>query len=185
VFTKYVTSLTGPCGTVRLPPDGHTDWEVELVVVIGRPAFQVSEAEAWDRVAGLTLGQDLSERVLQSAATPAQFGLGKSYPGFAPTGPWLVTADEFPNPDDIGLRCTLNGEEMQNGRTSDLIFTVPKLVAYLSNVLPLQPGDLLFTGTPAGVGLGRTPQRFLKPGDELVSTGENIGELRQRFVAAT
>ena len=185
VFTKYVTSLTGPYGTVRLPPDGHTDWEVELVVVIGRTAFQVGEAEAWDCVAGLTLGQDISERILQSAATPPQFSLGKSYPGFAPTGPWLVTADEFPDPDDIGLRCTLNGEEMQNGRTSDLIFNVPKLVANLSNVLPLQPGDLLFTGTPAGVGLGRTPPRFLKPGDELVSTGENIGELRQRFVAAT
>ena len=184
VFTKYVTSLTGPYGAVTVPTGGHTDWEVELVVIIGRHTFQVDEKDAWDYVAGLTLGQDLSERILQSAANPPQFSLGKSYPGFAPTGPWLVTADEFADPDDIGLRCAVNGEEMQNGRTRDLIFTVPQLVTDLSQVLPLQPGDLLFTGTPSGVGVGRTPQRFLNPGDELVSSAETIGELRQRFVSA-
>lgn len=184
VFTKYITSLSGPYSTVRLPVDGHTDWEVELVAVIGRHAFQIGQADAWDHVAGLTLGQDLSERILQTAATPPQFSLGKSYPGFAPTGPWLVTPDEFEDPDDIGLRCMVNGEEVQNGRTSDLIFNVPQLIANLSQILPLQPGDLLFTGTPSGVGLGRTPQRFLNPGDELVSMAENIGELRQRFIAS-
>jgi 2-keto-4-pentenoate hydratase/2-oxohepta-3-ene-1,7-dioic acid hydratase in catechol pathway len=182
VFTKYVTSLAGPCGTVRLPEGGHTDWEVELVAVIGQRAFDVDEADAWDHVAGLTLGQDLSERILQSAATPPQFSLGKSYPGFGPTGPWLVTTDEFDNRDDIGLRCSINGEEVQKGRTSDLIFSVPQLVAQLSRVLPLQPGDLVFTGTPSGVGLGRSPQRFLRSGDELISHAESIGELRQRFV---
>jgi 2-keto-4-pentenoate hydratase/2-oxohepta-3-ene-1,7-dioic acid hydratase in catechol pathway len=183
VFTKFATSLSGPCTTVRLPAGGHTDWEVELVAVIGRRAFRVDEAAGWSHVAGVTLGQDLSERITQSAATPPQFSLGKSFPGFSPTGPWLVTPDEFADPDDIALQCAINGEEMQNGRTSELIFGVPQLVAHLSHILPLQPGDLIFTGTPAGVGLGRTPPRYLAPGDELVSKAEGIGQLCQRFVA--
>ncbi|NJA59358.1 fumarylacetoacetate hydrolase family protein, partial [Streptomyces sp. NEAU-H3] len=106
---------------------------------------------------------------------------GKSYPGFAPVGPWLVTPDEFENPDDLALGCAVNGEEVQNGRTRDLIFSVPALISRLSAVLPLLPGDVLFTGTPAGVGLGRDPQRWLHAGDELVSTIEGIGELRQTF----
>jgi 2-keto-4-pentenoate hydratase/2-oxohepta-3-ene-1,7-dioic acid hydratase in catechol pathway len=110
-----------------------------------------------------------------------QFGLAKSYPGFTPTGPWLVTPDEFDDPDDLELTCAVNGEEVQRGRTRQLIFSVPALLAKLSGVLPLLPGDVLFTGTPSGVGLGRTPQRWLAPGDELVSSIEGIGELRQRF----
>ncbi|MEV0275899.1 fumarylacetoacetate hydrolase family protein [Streptomyces sp. NPDC050610] len=181
VFTKFATSITGPVTEVALPPGGHTDWEVELVAVIGREARNVAEADAWDYVAGLTAGQDLSERVSQLAGPAPQFSLGKSFPGFAPLGPSLVTVDEFDNPDDLELRCAINGEEVQKGHTRDLIFSVPALVSRLSAVLPLLPGDAIFTGTPAGVGLGRTPQRWLAPGDELVTTIEGIGELRQRF----
>lgn len=183
VFTKFVTSITGPVTEVTLPEGGHTDWEVELVVVIGGCAEAVSETDAWQHVAGLAVGQDISERVVQLAGPAAQFSLGKSFPGFAPIGPWLVTPDEFDNPDDLELRCAINGEEVQKGRTRDLIFSVPALIAGLSAVLPLLPGDVIFTGTPAGVGLGRHPQRWLAAGDELVSTIEGIGELRQTFVA--
>jgi 2-keto-4-pentenoate hydratase/2-oxohepta-3-ene-1,7-dioic acid hydratase in catechol pathway len=184
VFTKFVTSITGPVTEVTLPPGGHTDWEVELVAVIGRHSRDVAEADAWDHVAGLMAGQDVSERVTQLAGPAPQFSLGKSFPGFAPTGPWVVTPDEFDDPDDLELTSAINGEEVQKGRTSELIFSVPLLVARLSAVLPLLPGDLVFTGTPAGVGLGRDPQRWLAPGDELVSHIEGVGELRQRFVPA-
>jgi len=183
VFTKFATSITGPVTTVRLPPDGHTDWEIELVVVMGTRAWQVTEADAWRHVAGLTVGQDLSERVSQLAGPAPQFSLGKSLPGFTPMGPWLVTPDELANPDDLGLLATINGEQVQKARTSELIFPVPVLIARLSARLPLLPGDVIFTGTPAGVGLGRSPQRWLADGDELVSTIEGIGELRQRFAA--
>ncbi|MGW0937540.1 fumarylacetoacetate hydrolase family protein [Streptomyces sp. NPDC002666] len=183
VFTKFASSITGPVTEVVLPPGGHTDWEIELVAVIGTHAHRVSADCGWDYVAGLTVGQDISERITQLEGPAPQFSLGKSFPGFAPVGPWLVTPDALDNPDDLGLRCTVNGEEVQKSRTSELIFSVPELVARLSAVMPLFPGDIVFTGTPAGVGLGREPQRWLAPGDELVSTIEGIGELRQRFVA--
>jgi 2-keto-4-pentenoate hydratase/2-oxohepta-3-ene-1,7-dioic acid hydratase in catechol pathway len=185
-FTKFPTCIASPGDTVTLP-SAHVDWEVELVVVIGRRAHAVPEADAWSRVAGLTVGQDLSERVVQRQRPIPQFSLGKSFPGFGPIGPWLVTPDELADPDDLAISCTLNGEEMQAGRTSDLIFPVPKLVHLLSGVVPLMPGDLVFTGTPAGVGFTRTPPRFLRHGDELVSTIEGIGALRTRFrnLAAT
>ncbi|MGW2771423.1 fumarylacetoacetate hydrolase family protein [Streptomyces olivaceoviridis] len=183
VFTKFASSITGPLTDVVLPEGGHTDWEVELVVVIGRTARRVPEAEAWDHVAGLTVGQDLSERVLQMSGPAPQFGLAKSFPGFSPMGPCLVTPDEFDDPDDLELRCRVNDEEVQHGSTRNLIFPVPALVSKLSQVLELLPGDVVYTGTPSGVGLGRHPQRWLTPGDELVSSIEGIGELRQRFVS--
>lgn len=183
MFTKWPSCITGPVTTVELPPGGHTDWEVELVVVIGRSAHRVAQSQAWDHVAGLTVGQDLSERITQTSGPSPQFSLGKSLPGFGPTGPWLVTPDEFDNPDDLELGCTIDGEQMQKGRTRDLVFSVPALISRLSHKLPLLPGDLLFTGTPAGVGLGRTPPRYLAPDEELVSYVRGIGELRQRFVA--
>lgn len=184
MFTKWVSCLTGPVTEVVLPDAGHTDWEIELVAVIGRHTRNVAEADAWDHVAGVTAGQDISERILQAAGPSPQFSLAKSLPGFGPTGPWLVTPDELPDRDDLALSCAINGEQMQNGRTRDLIFSVPALIAALSRQLPLLPGDILFTGTPSGVGLGRKPPRWLAPGDELVSQIEGIGELRQRFVAA-
>jgi 2-keto-4-pentenoate hydratase/2-oxohepta-3-ene-1,7-dioic acid hydratase in catechol pathway len=185
MFTKWPSCITGPVTTVELPDGGHTDWEVELVVVMGRLAHRITEQQAWDHVAGLTVGQDLSERITQSSGPSPQFSLGKSLPGFGPTGPWLVTPDELHDRDDLELGCSVNGEQMQKGRTGDLVFSVPDLISQLSQKLPLLPGDVVFTGTPAGVGLGRTPQRFLAPGDELVSYVTGIGELHQRFVATT
>jgi 2,4-didehydro-3-deoxy-L-rhamnonate hydrolase len=181
VFTKFVGSLTGPSGAIELPT-ATVDWEVELVAVIGREARNVTESAAWGHVAGLTIGQDLSERTLQLSGPAPQFSLGKSYPGFSPIGPSLVTVDELAGPDDLELGCQVNGELVQKGRTSDLIFTVPELVSRLSAVLPLLPGDIIFTGTPAGVGHARTPQQYLHPGDELISWVEGIGEMRHTFV---
>ncbi|WP_194896276.1 fumarylacetoacetate hydrolase family protein [Catenulispora pinisilvae] len=183
VFTKFPSCITGPYGEVVLPAGGHTDWEVELVVVIGTKAHRVARADAWQHVAGLSVGQDISERISQMAAVPPQFSLGKSFPGFGPIGPWLVTVEEFANPDDLELGCAINGEQMQLGRTSSLIFSVSELIEQLSAVAPLLPGDVVFTGTPAGVGLGRDPQRWLAAGDELVTHIEGIGEMRHRFVA--
>lgn len=183
VFTKFASSISGPVTTVRLPEGGHTDWEVELVAVIGKKAHRVAEADAWGYVAGLTVGQDISERVTQLRGPAAQFSLGKSFPGFAPMGPWLVTPDEFADPDDLELSSTINGEEVQRGRTRDMIFGVPALIAGLSEVVTLLPGDVVFTGTPSGVGMGRDPQRWLADGDVLVSRIEGIGELRQTFTA--
>ncbi|MQY31286.1 fumarylacetoacetate hydrolase family protein [Nocardia aurantia] len=180
VFTKFPTCVTGPTGTIELPP-GKVDWEVELVAVMGAPAHRVPAERAWPAVAGLTVGQDISERVVQSRGTPAQFGLGKSFPGFGPTGPVLVTPDEFADPDDLEITGLLNGDVMQHDRTASMIFAVPELIARISAIVPLLPGDLIFTGTPAGVGNRRNPPRYLRPGDELVSRIEGIGELRQNF----
>jgi 2-keto-4-pentenoate hydratase/2-oxohepta-3-ene-1,7-dioic acid hydratase in catechol pathway len=185
VFTKFPTCITGPYDDIALPGGGHTDWEAELVAVIGRTARHVPEAEAWNHIAGLTAGQDLSERITQLAGPAPQFSLGKSLPGFGPIGPCVVTIDEFDDPDDVALGCHLNGERVQQARTSDMVFSVPRLVTALSALLPLLPGDLVFTGTPAGVGLGRTPQRWLAPGDELVTYAETIGEMRHRLVATS
>lgn len=182
VFTKFPTSVTGPNARIALP-NATVDWEVELVVVMGRSAFEVAEREAWGYVAGLTVGQDLSDRVLQLAGPAPQFSLGKSYPGFAPIGPAFVTVDEFDDPDDLELGCRLNGETLQLGRTRDLLFSIPELIAALSAVCPLLPGDLIFTGTPSGIGGARTPPRFLTPGGVLISHVEGIGEMRNPLVA--
>jgi 2,4-didehydro-3-deoxy-L-rhamnonate hydrolase len=179
-FTKFPASLAGPFDDVELV-GGTVDWEVELVAVIGTRADGVEEADAWAHVAGLTVGQDISDRTLQFAAG-SQFSLGKSRRGFGPMGPWLVTVDEVPDPDDLGLGCSVDGEKVQDARTSDLIFGVPRLIAELSAVLPLLPGDVIFTGTPAGVGATRRPPRFLAPGQVLESWIEGIGTIRNRCV---
>lgn len=185
VFTKFRSALSGPVTTVELPAGGTVDWEVELVVVIGRAARNVDVADAWDHVAGLTVGNDFSERTSQLRPPAPQFSLGKSFPGFAPTGPWLVTPDELPDRDDLALGCEIDGEEVQRGRTSDLLVPIPRLISELSTTLALQPGDLLFTGTPEGVGIGREPRRFLQPGERVRTWVEGIGELEQTFVAAS
>jgi len=182
VFTKFASSFSGPVSEVRLPT-AAVDWEVELVAVISRTARDVDLEHAWSHVAGLTVGQDLSERRSQLRGPVPQFSLAKSHAGFSPTGPVLVTPDELPDPDDLEIGCTVNGEEVQKARTADMIFSVPELIAHLSSVVTLCPGDVIFTGTPAGVGMGRKPERYLQPGDELRSWVEGIGELRQRFVA--
>jgi 2,4-diketo-3-deoxy-L-fuconate hydrolase len=152
------------------------------VVVLGKRAENVSVAGGWHYVAGLTAGQDLSERDVQRAGPVPQFSLGKSYPGFSPIGPSIVTVDELANPDDLALSCAVDGETLQDGRTNDLIFSVPALVSYLSSILPLLPGDIIFTGTPSGVGMGRNPKRYLKPDTTLVSTIEGIGTLANKLV---
>jgi 2-keto-4-pentenoate hydratase/2-oxohepta-3-ene-1,7-dioic acid hydratase in catechol pathway len=180
-FTKFPTCLTGPRADVALPSPA-VDWEVELVVVIGTRAHRVREQAAWRHVAGLTVGQDLSERVVQWSAG-GQFSLGKSFPGFGPMGPLLVTPDELRDPDDLEIGCRVNGDTVQKSRTSDMVFGVARLIAELSAVLPLLPGDVVFTGTPAGIGATRSPTRFLQPGDVLTSWIEGIGELRNRLCA--
>jgi 2-keto-4-pentenoate hydratase/2-oxohepta-3-ene-1,7-dioic acid hydratase in catechol pathway len=183
VFTKFPAAVTGPRGAIARPA-GSVDFEAELVAVIGRRAEGVRAGRAWDYIAGLTAGQDLSERELQTAGPPPQqFSMGKSFTGFAPIGPALVTADEFPDPGDIALGCLVNGQKMQQGRTGDMIFTIPQLVEFLSGVLPLLPGDLIFTGTPSGIGWARKPPLVLQIGDELVTWVDGIGEMRHHFVA--
>lgn len=182
VFTKFASCLTGPYAPVALP-SAYVDWEVELVVVVGTRCERTAERDAWAHVAGVTVGQDLSERLVQLAGPMPQFSLGKSYPGFGPLGPALVTPDALPDPDDLELGCALaDGEVLQQGRTRDLVFAVPELIARLSTICPLLPGDLVFTGTPAGVGGARTPPRFLQPGQVLRSWVEGVGELLNPLV---
>lgn len=168
VFTKFPSCLTGPVTTVRLP-EGNVDWEIEVVAVIGRGGHRIPRSAAWDAIAGLTCGQDLSERLTQLRGAPAQFALGKSFPGFGPTGPVAVTPDAFPDRDDIGFSSRLTSgtasEILQSGRTSEMIFPIDDLVARLSAICTLLPGDLIFTGTPGGVGNRRTPPRFLRRRD--------------------
>jgi 2,4-diketo-3-deoxy-L-fuconate hydrolase len=182
IFAKYVSAFSGPVSEVVLPP-GRVDWECELVAIIGREGRHVVPDDGWNHVAGVTVGQDLSERVLQRSGPVPQFSLGKSHRGFAPSGPVLVTPDELPDRDDLGIGCAVNGHTMQSARTSLMLFPVPALIAYLSSIVTLLPGDVIFTGTPEGVGAGRTPPVFLGPGDQLRSWIEGIGELHQRFVA--
>jgi 2-keto-4-pentenoate hydratase/2-oxohepta-3-ene-1,7-dioic acid hydratase in catechol pathway len=187
VFTKWVSCLTGPYGAVELPTD-TVDWECELVVVMGRLTRHVSASGAWDHVAGLCVGQDLSERQVQRTPPANQFSCGKSFATFGPMGPTLVTADELRgaglDPDDLALRCSIDGETVQESRTGDMIFGVSALIEYLSRIVTLLPGDVIFTGTPSGVGVARTPQRWLAPGQELVSEIEGLGVMRHRCVAA-
>lgn len=180
-FTKFPSCITGPFSDLTAPrPDSRLDWEVELVVVIGKTADRVDEAAAWSHVAGLTVGQDLTDRALQFSPGPVpQFSLAKSAAGFGPTGPVLVTVDEFEDPDDLALGCSVNGEEVQSGRTSDMVFPVPELIARLSRAVTLLPGDVVFTGTPQGTGIGHNPPRHLQPGDRLDSYIVGIGELHQ------
>jgi 2,4-diketo-3-deoxy-L-fuconate hydrolase len=180
IFGKFQSSFTGPFGEIELPT-GAVDWEVELVFVIGRVGRKVPAERAWDFVAGLTVGQDLSEREIQVRGAAPQIGLAKSLPGFSPSGPFLVTPDSLENPDDLAIECVLDGETVQQARTADLIYSVPMLIEVLSSLLPLLPGDVVFSGTPGGVGVARKPPRFLEPGEELVSRIEGIGEMRHTF----
>lgn len=182
VFTKFPSCIAGPVTEVALP-EGHVDWEVELVAVIGHGRRNIPRADAWAAVAGITVGQDLSERLLQVRGKPPQFSLGKSHAGFGPIGPVAVTPDELPDRNDLAMECAIDGEVVQSTRTSQMIFDIPELVSRLSDVCELLPGDLIFTGTPEGVGNRRTPQRFLKPGEILVSRLEGVGEIRQTFLA--
>ena len=174
VFTKFPSCIVGPNHEVELNAE-LADYEVELVVVIGRGGRNISKDDAWRHVVGLTIGQDVSDRALQFAAQPPHFDLGKSRDTYGPTGPYVVSLDSVPNPDDLEISCLVNGEIRQHDRTKNLIFSVPELIAYLSSILTLATGDLIFTGTPDGV--GAASQRFLAPGDVITSTIEGIGTI--------
>lgn len=178
VFTKFASSLAGPGGELELPGDA-VDWEIELVAVVGSGGRDIPAAEAWDRLAGVTIGQDYSERDVQFLGAPAQFSLGKSFPGFAPLGPVLVTPDELPDPASIVLECAIDDEIVQSATLDDLVFPIPRLVELLSAVVTLLPGDLIFTGTPPGVGFGRSPRRYLRAGEVVTSRITGLGEMRQ------
>ncbi len=182
VFTKFPNCLVGPRADVVLS-SGFVDWEVELVVVIGRRGRHIAEQRALDYVAGYCVGQDISDRRIQFTDRPPQFSMGKSIDTFGPLGPALVSIDAFPNPNDLALSCDVSGERMQASRTSDMIFSVPEQVAFLSSMCTLEAGDLIFTGTPSGVGSTRDPRRYLKEGDEIVTTIEHVGTLVNRCVA--
>ena len=179
IFTKYPGCLVGPTADIAIASD-TTDYEAELVVVIGATARDVAVDDAWDAVAGITVGQDVSDRGLQFAGKPPQFSLGKSHDTYGPTGPYLVSVDLVADRDDLHVRCEVNGDVRQDATTADLIFPVAELVAYLSSVLTLYPGDLIFTGTPAGV--GRPQGKFLRAGDVVRTTIDGIGTLTNACV---
>jgi len=178
VFTKFPSCVSGAEASVALTSDS-VDWEIELVVVIGRMANAVSTADALSFVAGYTVGQDISDRRLQFSDVPPQFSLGKSAPGFGPIGPWLVSSDAV-DPSQLDMFCDVNGERMQTGNTRDMVFGVAPLISYLSARCTLLPGDLIFTGTPAGVGSTRNPRVYLKPGDVIRSEIAGLGVLSNR-----
>jgi len=183
VFFKATTALCGPDDDVVIPPGSEkADWEVELAVVIGRRAAYVPEARAMDHVAGYALHNDYSERGWQ-LDRGGQWVKGKSFDTFAPIGPFLATRDEIPDPHKLKLWLTVNGEPLQESSTSDLIFGIPALVSYLSQFMTLLPGDVISTGTPAGVGLGLDPPRYLKPGDVVELGIDGLGTSQQQAVA--
>jgi 2,4-didehydro-3-deoxy-L-rhamnonate hydrolase len=183
LFAKAPSSLAGPFDDVLLPPGATTtDWEVELAVVIGRCALLVDQADALDHVAGYALHNDYSERSFQ-LERGGQWFKGKSWNTFAPLGPWLATPDEVPDVTALRLRLDVNGERMQDSSTGELVFGVAALVSYISQFMTLCPGDVISTGTPAGVGLGRTPHRYLQHDDVVELSIDRLGTARQRVVA--
>jgi 2-keto-4-pentenoate hydratase/2-oxohepta-3-ene-1,7-dioic acid hydratase in catechol pathway len=182
-FTKFPSSVNAPHGEIVVDVP-TVDWEVELVAVMGSAGRNIGEARAWDAVAGLCVGQDVSDRLLQRATQPPQFSLGKSRRGYTPFGPWLVDARSIADRDALTMHCSLDAEEVQRTSTDDMIFTVPQLIAYLSTIVELLPGDVIYTGTPSGVGGARKPPRFLAPGNTLVSTIDGIGSITNRCVSA-
>lgn len=183
LFMKSSTALAGPYDDLPLPRASHkTDWEVELALVIGKRARYIEKARWAEYVAGFALMNDYSEREHQKERG-GQFVKGKSHDGYAPLGPLLVTPDEF-SPENVGLKLRVNGKLMQDGSTADLIFDVPTLVSHISEFMTLLPGDVISTGTPAGVGMGRTPPRFLKAGDVVDYEADGLGAARQRILEA-
>ena len=183
LFMKATSAVCGPNDDIIIPRGSEkTDWEVELGVVIGRAAKYVSEADALDHVAGYCVVNDVSERAFQ-AERQGQWTKGKSCDNFGQTGPWLVTPDEVADPQALSMWLDVNGERMQDGSTKTMVYGVAHLISYLSHFFTLQPGDVISTGTPPGVGLGMKPQRFLKPGDKVALGIEGLGEQRQDVVA--
>ena len=183
LFLKATSALCGPNDDVLVPRESQgIDWEVELGVVIGAPGVYVAERDALDHVAGYILGIDFSERDFQFNRAGQGFK-GKSCDTFAPLGPWLASREEIPDPQALGLRLSVNGVVKQNGSTRDMIFSVAQLVSYISRFMSLQPGDVILTGTPAGVGLGQKPPTYLQAGDVVTASIDGLGEQTHRVVA--
>jgi len=179
IFAKYTSAVCGPTDPLIIPRGSEkTDWEVELAVVIGKRGKYIDEAWALDHVAGYCVANDVSERSFQIERA-GQWSKGKSCDNFGPLGPWLVTPDEAGDPNDLEMWLDVNGERMQSGSTATMVFQVPFLIAYLSQFFTLEPGDVISTGTPPGAGMGKTPPRFLNPGDVVTLGIERLGEQRQ------
>ena len=182
VFMVLSSAVVGPGAKVVLPKNSSmVDYEAELAVVIGKAGHRIAASEWEEHVFGYTIMNDVSARDVQRATS--QWSLGKSFPTFAPMGPWVVTKDEIADPHRLGISLTIGGERLQDANTSQMIYKVPALIEYLSGIVPLAVGDVISTGTPAGVGMGRTPQRWLKAGEEMIIEIEGIGELRNPVVA--
>jgi 2-keto-4-pentenoate hydratase/2-oxohepta-3-ene-1,7-dioic acid hydratase in catechol pathway len=185
LFAKYHNALNSHDSAIRLPRVSQkVDYEAELVVVIGRRGRDVTEVDAMSYVAGYTCGHDVSARDWQMRGAERQWTIGKTFDTFAPIGPEIVTADELPDPHNLRVRMRLNGQTMQDSNTREFIFQVPQLIAYLTQIVTLEPGDLIFTGTPPGVGFARKPPVWLQPGDVCEVEIEGIGVLRNHVVAA-
>jgi len=184
LFNKHTSCIVGPNDPVTIPRGSEkTDWEAEIAFVVGEAAFEVPQDEAMDYVAGFCVCLDVSERAFQSERG-GQWTKGKSAPTFGPLGPWLVTKDEIEDVQNLGIWLDVNGQRVQTGTTSNMIFSIAFLVSYISTFMRLIPGDVVTTGTPAGVGLGRNPQVFLKAGDVVELGVEGLGRQRQLFCAA-
>ena len=181
VFTKFQSSLNSPNGALTLVGE-KCDFEAELVTVIAKGGRNISASEAWGHVAGLCVGQDVSDRALQYANTPPQFSLGKSRAGFTPIGPWITDAASLTTRSNLEMTCRVSGEIMQHTQTDDMIFEIPEIIRYLSSICELFPGDVIYTGTPSGVGKGRTPQRFLRGGDVIETTIQDLGTLINKCI---
>jgi 2-keto-4-pentenoate hydratase/2-oxohepta-3-ene-1,7-dioic acid hydratase in catechol pathway len=181
VFAKFQSSLNSPTGSIEIQSD-TVDYESELVIIVGKGGRNIVEATAWDHVAGLCAGQDVSDRGLQYMGSPPQFSLGKSRVGYSPIGPWVTDMSNNDKRDDLQLGCTVNGEQRQDTQTSDMIFGIAHIIAYMSTIVELFPGDVIYTGSPFGVGHGRTPQVYLKPGDIVETTLEGVGTITNRCV---
>jgi 2-keto-4-pentenoate hydratase/2-oxohepta-3-ene-1,7-dioic acid hydratase in catechol pathway len=183
LFSKFSTALIGPAEPIVLPPvSKEVDYEAELVLVVGRKGRHLTPASAAEHLAGFTVGHDVSARDWQLKKDGRQWLAGKTFDTFAPTGPWLVTADEVPDPHALGIRLRLNGQTMQDSTTAQMIFRAGDLLAYISQVVTLEPGDLVFTGTPHGVGFTRKPPVFLKAGDVVEVEIDRLGVLRNPVV---
>jgi 2-keto-4-pentenoate hydratase/2-oxohepta-3-ene-1,7-dioic acid hydratase in catechol pathway len=179
VFSKFASAIVGPQATIVLPRASQkVDYEAELVVVIGRRGKLISAEQAPSHIAGYTVGNDVSARDWQNEKPGKQWLLGKTPDTFGPTGPWMVTADEIPDPCDLGIRLRLNGQTMQDSTTKELIFSPAQLIEHITKVVTIEPGDIIFTGTPPGVGLARTPPVFLKDGDVVEVEIDRLGTLR-------
>ena len=182
IFNKFATSIIGPGDEIVLPKTSEKpDYEAEFAFIIGKGGRHIAAGDWKDHVFGYTIINDVSARDYQMATT--QWLMGKTFDTFCPMGPWIVTADEIEDPHNLDIKMTINGEVLQNSNTRELIFRIPDLIAYLSSVMTLESGDIVSTGTPAGVGLGHKPPRWLKPGDECVVSISGIGELRNPVVA--